>query len=56
METLHFKLDRETKGALRYAEQSDNPVVGTLYVRKWALPTRPKFLEVTIHEARETPQ
>lgn len=43
--TAKFKLDRETKGAVRYQEVDDqgNPEtvyhsVGTLYVRKTAFP------------------
>lgn len=54
MKTLHFKLEKETKGALRYREEGDNPVAVTLYVRKWAFPEQPKRLEVTIREAPET--
>lgn len=34
--TVVLKKDRETKGTWRYAEvtEDDNPVIGTLYVRK----------------------
>ena len=33
-----FKIDKETKGSVRYAEKTEGmpPVVGTIYVRKWA--------------------
>jgi hypothetical protein len=34
--TVNFELERETKNTVRYAEQGDNPVVGTLYVKKSA--------------------
>lgn len=32
--TIYFSVDRETKGTFRYAEEGDDPIVGTLYVRK----------------------
>lgn len=38
--TMTFTLEKETKGAVRYAEQGvgqfEEPTVGTLYVRKSA--------------------
>jgi hypothetical protein len=34
--TLTFTKDKETKGTFRYAEDGDEPVVGTVYVRKAA--------------------
>jgi len=59
--TLLFKLERETKGALRYQEierdgrpvSIDSPadvrMIGTLYVRKVAYPEEtPKSLTVTV--------
>ena len=46
--TLRFELEKETKGAVRYAE-AGTEAVGTLYVRKSALPSPyPKALAVTI--------
>ena len=35
-----FKLDKETKNTVRYAEEADErrPVVGTVYVDKYELP------------------
>src|SRR5207245_4429292 len=35
-----FKLDKETKNTVRYAEEAENrrPVVGTIYVDKYELP------------------
>lgn len=39
--TLRFDLEKETKGAVRYAEQTEGalaePTIGTLYIRKSAL-------------------
>lgn len=53
--TLEFQLEKETKGAVRYAEigvgQFDEPTVGTLYVRKSAfkaLGRIPQSLTVTV--------
>ena len=54
--TLKFTLEKETKGAIRYQEVGDDgapafaPQVGTLYIRKSALPGGkiPKSLTVTI--------
>jgi hypothetical protein len=54
--TLKFAFEKETKGAVRYQEVGDDgapafaPQVGTLYVRKSALPGGkiPKALIVTI--------
>lgn len=53
--TLKFQIEKETKGAVRYAEESvgqfDEATVGTLYVRKSAfkeLGRIPQVLTVTI--------
>lgn len=51
-----FKFEKETKGAVRYAEVDANgapafaPKIGTLYVRKTALPstTIPQEVELTV--------
>ena len=53
---LKFAFEKETKGAVRYQEVGDDgapafaPHVGTLYVRKSAMPDGkiPKLLAVTI--------
>jgi len=36
---LRFSIERETKNTVRYQEESQGkpPVIGTLYVQKWAL-------------------
>jgi hypothetical protein len=53
--TLQFTIEKETKGAVRYTEQGvgqfDEPVVGTLYVRKStfkSLGKIPQSLTVTV--------
>ena len=46
-----FKLDKETKNTVRYAEEAEGrrPVVGTVYVDKYELPRPfPKRFRVTI--------
>lgn len=46
---VKMKLEKETKGAVRYEEQGDNPKVGTQYIKKFALPSPPpQEIEVTI--------
>lgn len=54
--TLHFKAEKETKGAVRYAEVDANgapafaPQIGTLYVRKSAMTAGavPQMLTVVV--------
>lgn len=50
--TITFTLERETKKTIRYEEAAPTgtaPVVGTLYVQKWALGEEPpKSVTVTI--------
>lgn len=46
-----FKLDKETRNTIRYAEETEGqrPVVGMLYVQKAELPEpSPKRVRVTI--------
>lgn len=50
---LKMTLEKETKGAVRYAEDKPQgggePAVGTLYIRKSALPAKiPQALTITI--------
>lgn len=48
-----FEYERSTKGAHRYQEKAEatEPIVGTLYVRKWAVGNdAPEKLTVVIHE------
>ena len=38
-----FELEKETKNTIRYAEKPEvgkPPVIGTIYIQKWALPER----------------
>lgn len=49
-----FKLDKETRNAVRYAEEAEGrrPVVGTVYVDKYELPKPfPKRIRVRIEAA-----
>ncbi len=38
-QTLTFAVERETKNTIRYQEEAQGrpPVVGTLYIQRWAL-------------------
>lgn len=54
MDKINFKLSRETKGTFVYEEDPPDgkpPVVGVLYIRKWALgKTPPKAITVTVEQ------
>ena len=45
-----FELEKETKNTIRYAEVAEGqpPVIGTIYVQKWALKGIPKKVKVTL--------
>jgi hypothetical protein len=45
-----FEFEKETKNTIRYTEIAEGqpPVIGTLYVQKWALKGNPKRIKVTI--------
>jgi hypothetical protein len=48
---IHLDLDKETKGAVRYAERgaSDTHKIGTIYIRKTALKEPyPKAIKLTV--------
>lgn len=45
---LVFKYERDTKRTYRFTEDSENPIVGTLYVQKHAFKSRPDKVEVTL--------
>lgn len=52
-QTITFDLEKETKNTIRYAEQPNDegqpPMIGSLYVQKWALgKTPPATLAITI--------
>lgn len=52
-QTLYFEQDKITKGAVRFGEKGDNPVVGSVYVRKSEVPgiEDVKAITVTIKQA-----
>ena len=46
-----FEVEKETKNTVRYtevAEEGQPPVIGTIYVQKWALKGIPKKVKVTL--------
>jgi len=45
---LRFAFQRDTKRMYRFEEESEEPVVGSLYVSKGAFEARPARLEVTV--------
>ena len=54
-QTLVFVTERETKNTVRFQEEASGkpPVIGTLYVQRWALgEPLPQRLTVTIEAAR----
>jgi hypothetical protein len=49
-----MQLEKETKNTVRYAEVTEGkpPVIGTLYLQKWALGlVQPKVIKVTVESA-----
>ena len=53
-QTLVFVTERETKNTVRFQEEANGkpPVIGTLYVQRWALgEPLPQLLTVTIEAA-----
>lgn len=47
-----FEMEKETKNTVRFQEVSEGkpPVIGTLYVQKWALPKPvPQKITVTLN-------
>ena len=53
-----FDIEKETKNTLRYAEVAEGqpPIVGTLYVQKWAFKGTPKRIKVTLDVPDEETQ
>ena len=45
-EHLTFRYERDTKRTYRFQEESENPIVGTLYIQKSAFKSRPEKIEV----------
>ena len=55
-QTLVFVTERETKNTVRFQEEASGkpPVIGTLYVQRWALgEPLPQRLTVTIEAASD---
>ena len=48
--TLTFELERDTKNTYRFQEvaKGEPPLIGTLYVQKWAFENKPQTIIVTI--------
>ena len=50
-----FEVEKETKNTVRYAEVAEGqpPVIGTIYVQKWAIKGIPKKIKVTLDMEEE---
>ena len=50
-----FEMEKETKNTVRYTEVSEGqpPIIGTIYIQKWALKGTPKKVTVTLEAADE---
>ena len=48
--TITFELERDTKNTYRFQEvaKGEPPLIGTLYVQKWAFEAKPQIIRVTI--------
>ena len=51
-----FEVEKETKNTIRYAEKAEGqpPVIGTIYIQKWAMKGTPKQVKITL-EAEDAP-
>ena len=49
-----FEIEKETKNTIRYAEVAEGqpPIIGTIYIQKWALEGTPKQINVTVESAK----
>ncbi|MCL5989678.1 MAG: hypothetical protein M1166_05040 [Candidatus Thermoplasmatota archaeon] len=45
---IEFQFERDTKNTYRFQEAGDNPVIGTLYVKKSVFKKEPKKIKVAI--------
>ena len=45
-----FEYEKDTKNTIRYTEVAEGqpPIIGTLYVQKWALKGSPKRIKMTL--------
>ena len=50
-----FEVEKETKNTIRYAEvaEGEPPIIGTIYVQKWALEGIPNRVKVTLEVQKE---
>lgn len=49
--TIVFQFEKETKNTYRYVEvTTEAPIIGTLYLKKYAAPDCPKLLSITISD------
>ena len=48
--TITFELERDTKNTYRFQEVANGepPLIGTLYVQKWAFENKPQTITTTI--------
>ncbi len=53
MKKMVFTFEKETKNTYRYQEDSQDPIIGVLYVQKKHFPNKPTSLIVTIEEGTE---
>lgn len=49
-----FEVEKETKNTIRYTEvaEGEPPIMGTIYVQKWAMKEIPKKIKVTLEKAK----
>ena len=50
-----FEVEKETKNTVRYTEVAEGqpPIIGTVYVQKWALKGTPKKIKLTLESEEE---
>ena len=50
-----FEMEKETKNTIRYTEVAEGqpPIIGTVYVQKWAIKGTPKKIKVTLEVEEE---
>ena len=50
-----FEIEKETKNTIRYSEVAEGqpPIIGTIYVQKWALTGTPKQVKVILEVEEE---
>ena len=50
-----FEFEKETKNTIRFTEvaEGEPPIMGTIYVQKWAMKEVPKKLKVTLQPEKK---